>query len=652
MLCRKALCMLTSSKSFLAHRYRCAIPPLLVARQRQDLQHIPFLHLGSNRNSRHHMSLIRPLLTAVAVASRRQSFAAIACTLALTNPVLTSAVSAPSLSLASPAFIAPRSSSPRSSLTTRAMSLGVGGSGPTLPDAARHRPATDLTFEAGPEFEPEATVLVGKKSTLTDLVADPASLAAVLKIDETSLPLVVAAFNSISGKSGSAATFVPVAGGGGVHRVGLVTVPDSVTRNNHPLSVHSITGALQKVTPSKGDVRVVVAPGKADGGSAIVPGAVGLLVAKAFPIFSRKTSDGKPKTAEDDRTVAVTLLDGMLKPVSDGPSIAAMAAAADGTRLAARLVDTPPEELTTAAFAAEARAVADALGGSVTYSEIVGDELRERGYGGLHGVGRAAVVPPRLVTLTYEPEGGPTDGTRTVALVGKGIVYDTGGLALKSKTGMVGMKTDMGGAAGVLGAFYTAAALGSPHRIHLILCLAENAIGPSAFRNDDILNMYSGKTVEINNTDAEGRLVLADGVAHATRHIDGLDLVVDMATLTGAQLVATGKKHAGILANTIELEGRAVRAGLSSGDFVFPLLYAPELLKSEFQSDVADMKNSVKDRGNAQTSCAGHFIEDHLHPDYEGEYLHVDMAGPADKGGRGTGYGVGLVNSLLKSKGF
>ena len=146
--------------------------------------------------------------------------------------------------------------------------------------------------------------------------------------------------------------------------------------------------------------------------------------------------------------------------------------------------------------------------------------------------------------------------------------------------------------------------------------------------------------------------MLGDGVAHATKHIEGLDLVVDMATLTGAQMVATGKKHAGILTNKEELETRAREAGLHSGDLVYPLLYAPELLKGEFKSKVADMKNSVKDRSNAQTSCAGHFIESHLDPDYSNGWLHVDIAGPAVNGERGTGYGVGLVLSLLNVAGF
>ena len=222
-----------------------------------------------------------------------------------------------------------------------------------------------------------------------------------------------------------------------------------------------------------------------------------------------------------------------------------------------------------------------------------------------------------------------------------------------SSTGMNGMKHDMGGSAGVLGGFYAAVRLRTRRKIRLLLCLAENAIGPKSIRNDDIVTLYSGKTVEINNSDAEGRLVLSDAVAHVTRHYaDDTELVVDMATLTGAQLIAMGKIHAAILANTEELEKRAVNAGLESGDLCYPLLYAPELLKGEFSSKVADMKNSVKDRSNAQCSCAGHFIEDHIDPGYKGGWLHVDMAGPGTKGERGTGYGVGLVLSLVEAPGF
>ena len=119
-----------------------------------------------------------------------------------------------------------------------------------------------------------------------------------------------------------------------------------------------------------------------------------------------------------------------------------------------------------------------------------------------------------------------------------------------------------------------------------------------------------------------------------------------MATLTGAQMVATGRKHAAVMANTDALEQEAVLAGRHSGDLVHPIIYAPELYRAEFKSKVADMKNSVKDRMNAQTSCAGTFIGEHLHQDYTGEWLHVDMAGPSTDDERGTGYGVALLLGL------
>jgi probable aminopeptidase NPEPL1 len=246
-----------------------------------------------------------------------------------------------------------------------------------------------------------------------------------------------------------------------------------------------------------------------------------------------------------------------------------------------------------------------------------------------------------LVVLSYAPPG----AARTLAWVGKGIVYDTGGLSLKTKEGMPGMKGDMGGAAAVLGAFAAAVRLGVPARIHALLCVAENAIGPAAIRPDDIITLYSGRTVEINNTDAEGRLVLGDGVAWAVKHLRP-DVLVDLATLTGAQLVATGKRHAGVVCNDEELEAAAVRAGRASGDLVHPLPYVPEFFRREFKSDVADLKNSVKDRSNAQSSCAAQFIAEHL-GGYDGPWLHVDLAGPSANGERGTGFGVALLLTLF-----
>merc|ERR1712126_454968 len=214
------------------------------------------------------------------------------------------------------------------------------------------------------------------------------------------------------------------------------------------------------------------------------------------------------------------------------------------------------------------------------------------------------------------------------------------------KTAMPGMKRDCGGAAAVLGAFSVAVKNGFTDTLHCILCLAENSVGPLATRPDDIHTMYSGKTVEINNTDAEGRLVLSDGVAYAAKDL-GCDIVLDMATLTGAQGIATGRYHASHMSNQQGWEEALSHAGRSSGDLSFPAVFCPELQFPEFTSAVADMKNSVADRNNGQPSCAGLFINANLGFDWSGVWMHVDMAAPSAVGERATGYGVSLLNSLF-----
>jgi probable aminopeptidase NPEPL1 len=362
--------------------------------------------------------------------------------------------------------------------------------------------------------------------------------------------------------------------------------------------------------------------------------AAGLAVARAFPLFSGKS---KKKGESEDKGLAEVRI-GF---VGGEASSTRLAAGAEGIRLAARLVDEPTSILHTDAFVAEAEALAAEVGAGIEV--IRGEELDERGFGGLWGVGKAAVHLPSLVILKHEPE----NATETIAWVGKGIVYDTGGLSIKGKNGMPGMKADMGGAAAVIGAFGAAVRLGASQRIYALLCLAENSVGPISTRPDDILELYSGKTVEVNNTDAEGRLVLGDGVAYASKHLEP-SVIVDLATLTGAQLMATGRRHAGIVCNDDELELRAIAAGKSSGDLVHPLPYVPEFFRKEFASKVADMKNSVKDRMNAQSSCAAQFVGEHLDPDWEGAWLHVDLAGPStNTADRGTGYGVGLLLDLF-----
>jgi len=352
----------------------------------------------------------------------------------------------------------------------------------------------------------------------------------------------------------------------------------------------------------------------------------------------------------------VVAADASLAPLADEKTLAACGAAVRGVRLCQRIVDTPPAEMTTTALVAEATNVAERCSG-VALAVVSGKELEEKGYGCIWGVGKAAELPPALVVLSHQRESSETK-KQAACLVGKGIVYDTGGLALKPKEGMCGMKMDCGGAAAVLAAFEAAVSVGDygPYTsLHCVLCVAENAVGPLAVRHDDVLTSFSGKTVEVNNTDAEGRLVLADGVAHCTRpgaFAEPVTLVLEAATLTGAQLVATGKRVCALVCDDDLIEARAVAAGRLSGDLAHPLPFVPEWHVSEFKSVVADLKNSVKDRANAQSSCAATFIYQHRHPAYAGKWLHVDLAGPAFNNDRATGFGSALIMALLQCSPF
>ncbi|HEY0139151.1 MAG TPA: leucyl aminopeptidase family protein [Nannocystis sp.] len=356
-------------------------------------------------------------------------------------------------------------------------------------------------------------------------------------------------------------------------------------------------------------------------------------VGRAFPVYTSKSAPAS--------TLAIHILavDPSGQPLPIGPEVEATLHA---TRTAAGLVDTPPSDLNPEAFAARAREELAGLA-NVEIKEIVGDALLAERLHGIHAVGRCATSAPRLLHASYTPPGG---GGRHVALVGKGVTYDTGGLSIKISGAMVGMKGDMGGAAAVLGAFKVLASSGCRHRLSLVLCIAENAVGPAAFKPDDILRMHSGKTVEVNNTDAEGRLLLADGCSYAARVL-GAEVILDAATLTGAQLMSTGLLHAAIISNDEALEHLVIAAGKASGDLVHPLPFAPEFYKQEFESSVADMCNSVKNRMNAQSACAAQFVYWHI-DDAQVRWCHVDLAGPSFPKNRGTGFGVALLSEVVR----
>lgn len=438
--------------------------------------------------------------------------------------------------------------------------------------------------------------------------------------------------------------------------VSVASLPARRSRHAAPARAHALA-KLVRGTPRHTDETIALVCRKRDVYASCVA------IARSFPLYNARSAAaplGSAPPAPPQRTVTVELhlvsenkLDveeeegiGALAPALCDNALSAeelstLQDVADATRLAARITDTPANIMDVDKFIEEACRVAKEL--DIEPPTIIrGEELKAKGMGGLYGVGRAAARPPALVALSWRAPA----AADTVAWVGKGIVYDTGGLSLKARTSMVGMKGDCGGAAAVLAAFAVAVKAKPTVNLHAVLCLAENAVGPNATRPDDIHQLYSGRTVEINNTDAEGRLVLSDGVVYASRDLKA-ETIVDVATLTGAQGTATGKYHAAIVSNNSRLESLCVTAGLMSGDLTHPLPFAPELHFTEFTSCVADMKNSVADRNNAQPSCAGLFILAHLGFDFPGKWLHVDMAAPAHCGERATGYGVALLTVLF-----
>ncbi|KAI5108926.1 putative aminopeptidase NPEPL1, partial [Silurus meridionalis] len=417
----------------------------------------------------------------------------------------------------------------------------------------------------------------------------------------------------------------------------VAALPSRVSRHNSPSSAHFITRLVRTCLPAGNNRCILMLCEQSD------VFASACAIARAFPLFTRRSTSC---TTEKKHVTVEFLIVGQDGNHLDPFMLETLNSTADGVRLAARIVDTPCSEMNTDHFlearylSLEVKAVACELGISPTI--IRGKELKQRGFGGIYGVGKAAEHPPALAVLSHTPTG----ATQTIAWVGKGIVYDTGGLSIKSKSTMPGMKRDCGGAAAILGAFKAAVKQGFKDNLHAVFCLAENAVGPSATRPDDIHTLYSGKTVEINNTDAEGRLVLSDGVVYASKDLSA-DIILDMATLTGGQGISTGKYHAAIMTNSEQWETACVRAGRSSGDLAHPLVYCPELHFSEFTSAVADMKNSVADRENAQSSCAGLFIGSHLGFDWPGVWVHVDIASPVHAGERATGFGVALLLALF-----
>lgn len=303
-----------------------------------------------------------------------------------------------------------------------------------------------------------------------------------------------------------------------------------------------------------------------------------------------------------------------------------LARAVNATRT---LVNQPPSHLFPESFAESAKELSKGLPVKVT----VWDEkrLEKEGFGGILGVGKGSTRQPRLVKVEYAP----AKAARKIAFVGKGITFDTGGISIKPALGMGDMKSDMAGAAVVLNAVLAIASLGLPVKATAWLCIAENMPSGAAQRPADVLTVYGGKTVEVLNTDAEGRLVMADGIVAASE--EKPDAIIDVATLTGAQLIALGLRTAGVMGSdsvTSALKSAADRAG----ELVWPMPL-PEELRPSLDSQVADLANIGERNGGMMTAAV--FLREFVGKNGNGEQIpwaHVDIAGPSFNNGSPYGY--------------
>ncbi|MFM5904096.1 MAG: leucyl aminopeptidase [Microbacteriaceae bacterium] len=311
----------------------------------------------------------------------------------------------------------------------------------------------------------------------------------------------------------------------------------------------------------------------------------------------------------------------------------ATATIAQAVSAARDLINSPPNDIYPESLAASIKKAAKGSGATVEVWDVT--RLKAEKCVGILAVGQGSARPPRLVKIDYKPKG----AKKHLALVGKGITFDSGGLTLKPGPGMLGMKYDMAGAATVGHAALAIARLGLPIRVTAYLCVAENLPSGSATRPNDIIKYRNGKTVEVTNTDAEGRLVLADGLILASESKP--DLIVDVATLTGAARVALGVRTAGLM-GTEEGITALQKASATTGEALWAMPLPVEVRKL-LDSNIADLINSKLGDPSAGMLVGGHFLKEFVGSKAKGsneqlEWAHLDIAGPANNDGTAYGY--------------
>ncbi|MGB5964903.1 MAG: leucyl aminopeptidase [Sulfurimonadaceae bacterium] len=320
---------------------------------------------------------------------------------------------------------------------------------------------------------------------------------------------------------------------------------------------------------------------------------------------------------------------------------------ATATNFARELVNTTPQDMTPNALAVVAQDLADENG--LDCDILEGEALEEENMNAMIAVGRASIHKPHLIHLTYKPD----NAQKCVSLVGKGLTYDSGGLSLKPAASMVTMKMDKAGACAVLGMMKAVSELKLPIEVHGFIGAAENMIDGSAYKPDDVLKARNGTTIEVRNTDAEGRLVLADVLSYAQDKVKS-DYIFDYATLTGACMVALGSYTTGMMGHSNHLKHKISKATSHSGELIGSLPFNDHL-KKLIKSDIADICNiASKPYGGAITAAL--FLDNFITDEMKQKWMHFDIAGTAytespwdvyNHGG--TGAGVRMTIKFLES---
>lgn len=344
--------------------------------------------------------------------------------------------------------------------------------------------------------------------------------------------------------------------------------------------------------------------------------------------FQRFVGEPKPTAAAEVRVAG-----------ADGALLERIGAVIERVNAARDLVNTPGNHLTPTALADHARALAERFP-TLTCEVLDRERLEALGAGALLAVAQGSSEPPALIVLRHRPERRASD--EVLGIVGKGVTFDSGGISIKPSAGMEEMKMDMGGAAAALEGTALIAALGVPVEVLCVVPTTENMPGGRAVKPGDVVTALNGTTIEITNTDAEGRLILADGLTWAARN--GATRLVDLATLTGAVLVALGETYAGLMGADEAWNARVRAAGDATGDLCWPLPLHRDFEKL-IESRVADVVNTAKKR-LAGTIYAAHFLQHFT----EGlPWCHLDIAGTAMPSGiGGSGFGVRLLLALAE----